>query len=44
MLQPWSVDFPARNRANSSHARVDVSGSFVAPLPMAMGLREATIR
>ena len=30
--------------ANPSHTEVDVTGSFVAPLPMAMGLREATIR
>ena len=33
-----------RDAADSSHAGVDGTGSSVAPFPMAMGLREATIR
>ena len=33
-----------RDAADSSHVGVDETGSSVAPLPMAMGLREATVR
>ena len=34
----------AANSPHSSHACVDVTGSVVPPLSMAMGLREATVR